>query len=101
MLSRFVHANVKRTVHRLETELRFFQLCRRKHHVGIILFVTTDPPQIALGYMRSKDQPITAPLEFLAEIVLHLRANGAAFRMPKHEALPVLFLYRKQIKLAA
>ena len=101
MLRRFVDTNMERTVHRLQPELGLFQLSRGKHDVGVILFVSADPPQIALRDVRCIDQPIPSLREFSAKIVLHLSANRATLRMPQHETLPVILLNRKQIKLAA
>src|SRR5436190_6714092 len=101
MLCRFVHADVERTVHRLQTEFSFFQLSRRKHYVRIILFVTADAPQLTLGDMRRVNQSVTALRKFRAQIIFHLRPDRAALRMPEHEALSVVFLNRKQIEFAA
>src|SRR5205085_2254424 len=101
MLRRLVHADVERTVHRLQTKLSFFQLSRRKHYVRVVLFVTADAPEIALGYMRRVNQSVTALRKFCAQIVFHLRPDRAARRMPEHQALSVFFLNRKQIEFAA
>src|SRR5437763_2413827 len=101
MLRRLIHADVERTVHRLQAKLDLFQFRRRKHYVRVVLFVTTDAPQLTLSNMRRVNQSITALLKFRAQIIFHLRPDRAALRMPEHEALSVVFLNRKQIKLAA
>src|SRR5207249_9531934 len=101
MLCRLVHADVERTVHRLQTKLDLFQFRRRKHYVRIILFVTANAPKLTLSDMRRVNQSVTALLKFRAQIVFHLRPDRDALRMPEHEALTVIFLNRKQIEFAA
>src|SRR5580765_2906648 len=100
MLVGFVYPDMEGTIHRLQTKLGLFQLCRSKHHVGIVLFVATNAPQLALGNVRSKDQSIATPLKLFAQVLLHLTANSTALRMPQHQSLSVVFLNRKEIKLA-
>src|SRR5207237_3654560 len=64
MLGRLVHADVERTVHRLQTKLDLFQLSWREHHVRVVLFVTADAPQLTLSDMRRVNQSVTALRKF-------------------------------------
>src|ERR1044072_5937264 len=57
-------------------------------------------PQIAFRNVRRVDQPITAQQKLFAQVVFHLLADRAAFRVPEDQTLAVVFLNRKQIKLA-
>src|SRR5258708_4661029 len=92
---------MERTVHGLEPELRPFPFPGREHHIGIGLFMAAQLPQFTPGNVRSEYQPISAPLELLAQIVLHLLAYDTTFGVPKHQTLTVLFLNREQVELAA
>src|SRR5215216_7576192 len=58
-------------------------------------------PQLAFGNVRREDQPVTSKQELLAQVVFHLLADRAAFRMPEDQTLPVVFLNGKQVELTA
>src|SRR6184192_4051801 len=92
---------MKRAIHRLNAELLFLELHRREHRIGIVLFMSADEPEIALGDVRRENDAVSALHKLFAKIVLHLFANGAAFGMPEDEPLPVLFLNRKQIEFTS
>src|SRR5437660_2703831 len=91
---------MKRTIHRLETELRLLQRRRRKHRVAIVLLVSTQLPQFALRDVRRVDKAIVPSNQLFAQIILHLLPNDAALRMPEDQSLAILFLNRKQIEFA-
>src|SRR5438105_860852 len=91
---------MKRTIHRLETELRLLQRRRRKHRVAIVLLVSTQLPQFALRDVRRVDEAIVPSNQLFAQIILHLLPNDAALRMPEDQSLAILFLNRKQIEFA-
>src|SRR2546423_10300725 len=50
--------------------------------------------------MRREDESVTTKQKLVTQVVCHLLAYRAALRMPEDQALPVLFLNRKQIELA-
>src|SRR5260370_29832913 len=97
-LLRFVYADMHRAIHRLQTELSFFELGRRKHRVTIVLFVTAQLPKLALGDVRRVNKTVVALDQFFAQVIVHLLADDAALRMPEDETLSVLFLNREQIE---
>src|SRR5712692_501061 len=99
-LLRFVYADVHRAIHRLKTELGFFELGRREHRVAVVLLMTTQLPKLALRDVRSVNKTVVALDQFFAQVIVHLLADDAALRMPEDQALPVLLLNRKQIEFA-
>src|SRR5688500_3781623 len=51
--------------------------------------------------MRSIDEAVSATLQFVAKIILHLGPYRAALRMPENKALTEFFLNREKIELSA
>ena len=97
----FIDPDVKRAVHRLDAKLLALEFHRRKHRVDVVDFMSTRMPEIAFGDVRREDLPVTSQQQLLAQVVFHLLADRAAFRVPEDQTLTVLFLNRKQIQLAA
>src|SRR5215213_296676 len=101
MLRRLIDTDVKRAVHRLDAKLLALEFHRREHGVDIVDFMPAREPQLAFGNMRREDEPVASKQQLPAQVVFHLLADRAAFRMPEDQPLPVLFLNRKQIQFAA
>src|SRR5438128_11098246 len=99
-LLRSVYSDMERTIDRLEPELSRFECRRREHRIAVILFVTAQLPKLAFGNVRRVNKTVIALDQFLAQIVIHLLADDAAFRMPENQTMTVTFLDRKEIQLA-
>src|SRR6185369_5918095 len=67
----------------------------------VVDFVSARKPKLALGDVRREDEAVTAQQKLLAQVVFHLLANRAAFRVPEDQTLAIVFLNRKQVQLAA
>src|SRR6185312_14972416 len=98
MLRGLVDANMARTIHRLKSEFRALEFHRRKHRVSVVLFVSTNRPKLALGYVRRKNLPVASLSQLFTNVVFHFATNGSALRMPEDETLAVLFLNREQVQ---
>src|SRR6266852_6118304 len=88
------------TVHRLDPELLLFELNRREHRIGIVLFMAADIPEIALRYVWREHEAISTLDKLFAQIIFHLLSDRPALRMPQYQSLSVCLLNRKQIELA-
>src|SRR5687767_242130 len=100
MLGGLVDTNMKRTVHRLQPELRLLKLSWCEHRIGVGLFMTACPPQFTLGNMRRVHQAIATLVQLSTQIVFHFPADRAALRVPEDQPLPVLLLNREEIEFA-
>src|SRR4026208_2047873 len=99
MLRGFVDSDVKRAIHRLDPKLLALDFHRREHRIDVVDLVPAREPQVALGDVRREDESITAKQKLLAQVIFHLLADRAAFRVPEDQALSVVFLNRKQVEL--
>src|SRR5215204_2657572 len=100
---RFVNSDMSRTIHRFQTKFCVFteffgQTHRFKKRIGVILLVSRSLPQLAFSDMRRENHSVAAFLQFSAQVIFHVGANRAAFRMPENKPLPVFVLNRKQIQ---
>src|SRR5882672_8469603 len=73
-LLRFVNADVKRTIHRLQTKLSLFESRWREHRIAIILFVAAQLPKLALRDVRRVNKTVVALDQFFPQIIFHLLA---------------------------
>ena len=97
-LLRAVDADVERAVHRLDAELRLFELHRREHRVAVVLLVAADLPQFALGDVRRIDEGVAAAAQLLVKIILHRLADDRALRVPEDESSAVGVLNGEEVE---